>query len=53
MKTPETVIPMSRVNTHIELSWNKGDTQVAARVKDGRMKPVRDYNGCEIVLHSR
>ena len=38
---------------YIELSWNKGDTQVAARVKDGRMKPVRDYNGCEIVLHSR
>ena len=35
------------------LSWKKGDAKVQASVTDGKMKPVRDYSECEIILHSR
>jgi len=38
---------------YIELSWKKGDAKVQARVVDGKMKPVRDYTECGIILHSR
>lgn len=38
---------------YTELSWNKGEQKVQARVIDGMMKPVRDYTECEIVVHSR
>jgi len=38
---------------YIELSWNRDESQIRARVTDGKMKPLRDYTNCEIVLHSR